>query len=271
MKTILVPTDFSVTAQMAAQYAAALAQAIQAQLTLVHTYHLPVEAEEIPGKSSPSSGHEGKHQKQMEIFLRELKEYTIPVKSFVVPGLAAEEIPNMAEALEADLIVMGTKPSRGLSRNLFGSITTAVISRSSVPVLVVPEGVVFKQPKTIVFASDFGKTPEPGSFQLLREVSNHFQATIQVLHVHHTELKEVADQYDFKLENALVAIKHSYELVTDEDAVHGIEQFLAETRPDWLVMIPYKYSLLDRIFHRSCTRYMALHASLPLLVLPGGR
>jgi nucleotide-binding universal stress UspA family protein len=77
----------------------------------------------------------------------------------------------------------------------------------------------------------------------------------------------VAAGRDTALENALEDLEHTYELVTDDDKVHGLEQYLAQTGPDWLVMLPHRYPVLSRIFHRSCTRYMALHASLPLLII----
>jgi nucleotide-binding universal stress UspA family protein len=128
--------------------------------------------------------------------------------------------------------------------------------------------VVFRQPKEIVLATDFQKVPDPNRFGVLGTLARQFGAAVRVVHVRGTQSAVVATGSDAALENALEHLEHTYELVTDEDKVHGLEQYLAETRPDWLVMLPHRYSVLGRLFHRSCTRYMALHASLPLLVLP---
>ncbi|MBW7889901.1 MAG: universal stress protein [Chitinophagaceae bacterium] len=44
----------------------------------------------------------------------------------------------MAEALEVDLIVMGTHGHTGLRRILIGSVAENVVRHSSIPVMVVP-------------------------------------------------------------------------------------------------------------------------------------
>ncbi len=272
MKTILVPTDFSVAAQMACQYAAALAQATRAQLVLLHTYHVPVGYPPISGKASRAHRLEKQQGKKLEVFRRELSEaYGIEAKMLVMPGLAAEQVPSLAQTLAADLVVMGTRRNGDPTRDLFGSVTTAVISRSAVPVLVVPQGVVFRQPKEIVLATDFQAVPDPNRFGVLGTLARQFGAAIRVVHVRSAQSAAVAAGTGAALENVLEDLEHTYELVTDEDKVHGLEQHLADTRPDWLVMLPHRYPVLSRIFHRSCTRHMALHASLPLLVLPGGQ
>jgi nucleotide-binding universal stress UspA family protein len=272
MKTILVPTDFSVAAQMASQYAAALARATRAQLVLLHTYHVPVSYQGVAGKALRGQRLEKQQGKKLEVFRRELSEaYGIEAKTLVMPGLAAEQVPSLAQALAADLVVMGTRRNGDPTRNLFGSVTTAVISRSVVPVLVVPQGVVFRQPKEIVLATDFQTVPGPDQFGVLGALARQFGAAIRVVHVRSAQPVAVAAGADRALESALEDLEHTYELVTDEDKVHGLEQYLAETRPDWLVMLPHRYPALSRLFHRSFTRHMALHASLPLLVLPGGK
>jgi nucleotide-binding universal stress UspA family protein len=150
-----------------------------------------------------------------------------------------------------------------------GSVTTAVLGRSTVPVLVVPQGVVFRQPKEIVLATDFQAGAATDRFGVLGTLARQFGAAIRVVHVRSTGTTPVAAGSEAAIENALEDLEHTYEVVTDDDKVHGLEQYLAETDPDWLVMLPHRYPVLSRIFHRSCTRYMALHATLPLLVLPG--
>jgi nucleotide-binding universal stress UspA family protein len=270
MKTILVPTDFSVAAQMACQYAAALARATRSQLVLLHTYHVPVSYGSVAGKTSRSARLEKQQGRKLEVFRRDLSEaYGIEAKMLVMPGLAAEQVPSLAEALAADLVVMGTRRNGDPTRSLLGSVTTGVISRSAVPVLVIPQGVVFRQPKEIVLATDFQTVPDPHAFGVLGTLTRQFRAAIRVVHVRSTKPDVVAAGSDSALENALEDLEHTYELVTDEDKVHGLEQYLAETGPDWLVMLPHRYPFLNRLFHRSFTRHMALHASLPLLVLPG--
>ena len=269
MLTILVPTDFSVAAQMASRYAADLARATRSQLILLHTYHPPVSYGSMRGKAPRSLRLEKQELKKLEIFSRDLAEaYEIETKAVVTPGLAAEEIPAMAKTLAADLVVMGTKRNSDPTRDFFGSVTTAVIGRSAVPVLVIPQGVVFKRPEEIVLATDLQAVAKTKGFALLNTLVRQLGAAVRVVHVRSTE-PAVTEGGDLILEDALGGLEHSYQLVTDRDKVHGMEQYLADTNPGWLVMLPHRYPFPSRLFHRSFTRYMALHASLPLLVLPG--
>jgi nucleotide-binding universal stress UspA family protein len=130
MKTILVPTDFSVAAQMACQYGAALARATRAQLVLLHTYHVPVSYPGASGKAVRGQRLEKQQGKKLEVFRRELAEsYGIEARSLVMPGLVAEQVPSLAQTLAADLVVMGTRRNGDPTRDLFGSVTTAVSSR----------------------------------------------------------------------------------------------------------------------------------------------
>ena len=53
MKTILVATDFSAAALNAANYAADMASTINADILLLHVYHIPVSYSEIPVVVTP--------------------------------------------------------------------------------------------------------------------------------------------------------------------------------------------------------------------------
>lgn len=56
---------------------------------------------------------------------------------FYVPGHAAEAIAELAQKEQFDLIVMGTHGHSSLGRLLLGSVTSGVLARCQVPVLLV--------------------------------------------------------------------------------------------------------------------------------------
>lgn len=55
-------------------------------------------------------------------------------------GRPSEEILAHAEAIDADLIVMGTRGANGHERQMLGSVSQDVITESSRPTLVIPIG-----------------------------------------------------------------------------------------------------------------------------------
>jgi nucleotide-binding universal stress UspA family protein len=64
----------------------------------------------------------------------------------VVGGPLQMVVKQVARELRADLIIMGTRGRRGLSRVLLGSHTEAVIKEAEIPVLVVNESLKHAQP-----------------------------------------------------------------------------------------------------------------------------
>lgn len=133
-KTILAPTDFSPASRAALAYASALAHQWDALLLIVHVEE-PVAAImlnenlESPLYPNPET--------------RQLLESVVPNDAQVryehrlALGIAAEEIPRLAEYEKVDLIVMGTHGRTGLTRLLMGSVAEAVVRRATCPVLTV--------------------------------------------------------------------------------------------------------------------------------------
>jgi nucleotide-binding universal stress UspA family protein len=61
----------------------------------------------------------------------------VPLDSVLRDGVAYEEINAVAEAMNADLIVIGTHGRRGLARALLGSVAENVIRTSTRPVVTI--------------------------------------------------------------------------------------------------------------------------------------
>jgi nucleotide-binding universal stress UspA family protein len=69
---------------------------------------------------------------------KRVKAAKVPVsRAWAISGSARDAIVEIARKRRCDLIVMGSHGRRGLSRLFLGSETQAVLSRVSVPVLVV--------------------------------------------------------------------------------------------------------------------------------------
>jgi nucleotide-binding universal stress UspA family protein len=138
---ILVPTDFSDTADAALAYALKLADQVGAAVRLVHVLEdaaalslysevyvpMPAEmrAEILAGirrqlaARSTASGHSN-------------------VTTEVLTGVAAKAIVEGATEQQCDLIVMGTHGRHGMAHMLMGSVAERVVRTAACPVLVVP-------------------------------------------------------------------------------------------------------------------------------------
>jgi nucleotide-binding universal stress UspA family protein len=139
---ILLATDGSEEAELAALRAVDLADATDSELHVVHVGVVPRFLESYPG----TLGYERRLYNQIEEESRQLlRELSWRVK--VVGGTVAGthlrmgavnlEIVALAKELQADLIVMGCRGHRGIRRAIVGSISDAVIRHAPCPVLVV--------------------------------------------------------------------------------------------------------------------------------------
>ena len=71
MKTILVPTDFSIAAENAVEYAIGFAKETNASIILFHSYHIPIPPTEVPIMMITSD----ELQKESESFLKKRQKH----------------------------------------------------------------------------------------------------------------------------------------------------------------------------------------------------
>jgi nucleotide-binding universal stress UspA family protein len=141
-RRILLATDGSEQAELAALKAVDLAETTDSELHVVHVGVVPRFLESDPG----TRGYDGKLYEQLEEESRELlRKQTWRVKvaggtvagSHLRMGAVDLEIVGLAKELGADLIIMGCRGHRGIRRAIEGSISDAVIRHAPCPVLVV--------------------------------------------------------------------------------------------------------------------------------------
>jgi nucleotide-binding universal stress UspA family protein len=139
---ILLATDGSEEAELAALRAVDLADATDSELHVVHVGVVPIFLKSYPG----TLGYERRLYEQIEEVSRELlRKQSLRVKAaggtvagtHLRMGEVALEIVALAEELQADLIVMGSRGLGGVRRALMGSVSDSVVRHAHCPVLVV--------------------------------------------------------------------------------------------------------------------------------------
>jgi nucleotide-binding universal stress UspA family protein len=144
VKTILVATDFSVTAGLALDRACELAAEHGAEVVLVHVLGpnpIPMAGPEV--MVLPPNLDEQLREASREALDRaiaEAKDRGVSVSGELETGPAALGVCSLAKRLDADLVVVGTRGNTGFKHLLLGSVAEAVVRESSVPVLTVHPG-----------------------------------------------------------------------------------------------------------------------------------
>ena len=140
---ILVPTDFSETADAALAYAKTLAERLGASLHLVHVfidpYLVAAYAPEVYTPPPPDARERLLAEVNDRLFERLDTEdaQRFHGTRAVTSGLTAPQITAYAAQHDIDLIVMGTHGRRGVAHLLLGSVAEHVVRTARCPVLTI--------------------------------------------------------------------------------------------------------------------------------------
>ncbi len=140
IRRIVCPTDFSVTARRAVDYAAEMARSFGAELVLLHVIpELNYPLRSFGMASSFPHLREELHTRAKES-LEQLAS-AIPggltIRTELRDGESHEQILECAKTEQADLIVIGTHGHTGIKHALLGSTAEKIVRLSTCPVLTV--------------------------------------------------------------------------------------------------------------------------------------
>jgi len=141
-RRILHPSDFSRASGTAFKKAVELAKSDRAELMLVHVMS-PIAPIAGEGYVSPkmyediAASSRAWAQKQLDRLLAKTKTAGVRAKSYVLEGVAHDQIARIARSRHADLIVMGTHGRSGLAKLFLGSVAGRVVAAAPCPVLTV--------------------------------------------------------------------------------------------------------------------------------------
>ena len=139
---ILVPTDFSPSADAALDAAIEMARKFGATVVLMHVYGIPSYA--YPGLEGQATSdyltaleHAAREALRDTLLARTRDGTDVPLATALYLGAPWEQILLAAQQHEAGLIVMGTHGRRGVAHALLGSVAEKVVRLAPIPVLTV--------------------------------------------------------------------------------------------------------------------------------------
>jgi len=155
-------------------------------------------------------------------------------------GPRVDTILAVAGQLQAGLIITGMKNSGKASRRLFGSTITGLMHRSSIPILIIPEGFNYRPLEAVAMGDDF--------------IYNRHALTLQALH---------------RIIETFLPRRFVYKHIARGDVSQALNDFIGEYGIDLFVMEPQYRTALARWFLRSYTHDMLFRIRIPLMILPG--
>lgn len=307
IRTILCPIDFSEYSRRAFDHAVVIARWYESTITLLHV--CPVAPVAAFGLESPPLGgavltpaNRERLTAAMARVVDAANAPSAPIEIVISQGTAtANEILKQANAMHADLLVIGTHGRSGFDRLVLGSVTEKVLRKAECPVLTVPRrapdavptaAVVFKRILCPVDFSDCSMHALNYATSLAQEADAH----LTVLHVMTYEMELTPD-----MSESLIAYGHlnaaDFRRACEEnsrerlraavsDTVRAyctVETMLAtgkpyreilrvaaEQRADLIVMGVQGRGVTDLMFFGSTTQHVVRQATCPVLTLRKG-
>lgn len=186
MIKVLVPFDFSETANFAFEFAISLAENYgNLEINLLHVVETPVAT----GMGTMGGGLDAIPDFENQVFFMELiktrkKQFEEIEKKFasssinlntnIVIGNVYRNIVDVIQEKNPDLVIMGSKGSSGLEEVIIGSNTEKVVRTAPCPVITVKSPTHVSTMKKVVFASDFRESDE--------EVANRIRRMQSLFH-----------------------------------------------------------------------------------------
>ncbi|MGS2740203.1 universal stress protein [Sinomicrobium sp. M5D2P17] len=276
MKRILVPTDFSVNAKNAIDYAIHLFKDEVCEFILLNTFgagnttNMMVLQASNPAYETALIRSQKELKGLFDILNSSGRNKNHSFDMVARYGHLAETVKDLVKEKNVEIIVMGTRGATGAKERWFGSNTVAVVeSVLNCPILAVPESTEIEIPKGIVFPSSFKNAYKRKDLSPLLELAGKHKCTVRILHIgDKEELDE--EQRDNKacLMVRLEGIKTFYHALTNIDTETAIHCF-TESREDidMIAFMNQKYSLFNTMLRKPVLKGLGHHTKVPLLVM----
>ncbi len=140
-KKILIPVDVGELRQRAFRLGVRLAQVNDAEIILLSVIHDTFPYPDIFSFHSPNQDYyRTVREKAMRILKGAVGQAPpgVRIDTMISRGSPAKVIVEVAEEVQADLIIMTTHNTRGLEHAILGSVTDKVLRTARCPVLVIP-------------------------------------------------------------------------------------------------------------------------------------
>lgn len=282
MKSVLIPTDFSDNALNALKYALELFKYESAEFYFLHAYEdeiyndeqllNQVTFEEVVDSVRTNSQNCLKSFLAVANTLSTNPKYTYHTISAY--NSLIDEADQIVTDKNTDLIVMGTRGKTNDRNITFGSHTLQVLKYVQCPVLVIPEHCHYKQPKHIVFPTNFMIPYKRRELKLLSEIAAPYRAIIDLLYISkHDKLSRRQKVNKAFIIEELPKNEVNFKVVDNKNLTNAIYIHMKENKSDLLVMVNTRHSFLENILFESASAVdkITLHIDVPFLALQNMR
>ena len=277
MKKILVPTDFSKSAQNAIDVASQIALQSNAQLVLLHVVEgAGGDSFNVEAQIDTSAGWEDKlftmrmiekGKKQLQSSLEALKEQGVRVKTELRMGTPFHGMRTIITEHNVDLVVMGTSGHSKMEEMIIGTNTEKVVRHARCPVLTVQRKPARVDFKNIVYATSMSEDEEVFS-KIIRRTQQLYDATIHLVRINtpgNFERDVVAKRELQAFAKKLQIKNFTVNVFNDLSEEEGIIYFADSINADMIAMATHGRTGFAYVLAGSIAEEVVSHAKRPVL------
>lgn len=275
-KTVVVPTDFSNNALVAAKYALRFAAQLDYDVHFLHAYQPFTSAFQNPRAIEQDKNKiRQEAEADMDNFVTGLgPDNSSKTSSSIAPGSLVDALSQFVQSHTVALIIMGTHGASGTKKNVLGSNTYDVAKSSLVPLLVVPEHVAAFSLNKAVFFTDY-QPSDKKTLQALQKVLSDRPIPCTLVHIVPHD-KEAPSQHQ-RLEEWQQQLKAEtgYELlysqiVQDRENLERVNLITDELAADLILLtLVGGRGFIEKLIHKSLARQIILDPKRPVLLVTG--
>ena len=271
MKKILVPCDFSDAAVQAFRFALDIAQRSDGEIILLSVLELPVmyDTNLMPALNFEETllkDIKAEAENNFKKIKTKWAKDGPKVSQVVEYGIISFTIVRVAQQVEADLIVVGTKGATGLKEFFVGSNTEKLVRTSNIPVIAVKKYVKVSTIKNVVFPIALGKGQEE-LLMRVKALQDFLQAKLHILFVNtpanfrqdketKQQMKDFAKRFMLK--------DFSLNVFNDVDQESGVMNFAHQIGADMIAMGTHGRRGLNHLMSGSIAEDVVNHVDCPI-------
>jgi len=297
IQQVVAATDFSEPAALGLAWAVRIARTHNANLTLVHALAPPMPVSDF---AAPPLHVDRELRESAERRLRTALEEAhldgVEAQAVLRDGTPSQAINELAEELDADLVVVGTRGLTGFRHLLLGSTAERIVQKSPAPVLSVhpSDGEPSESPRTILVPTDFSEDAEAALDVAWRALSPPAGAEahpggaprVVLLHVFHVPAEyrsygpagsffEFTEELSATLNERLAALAQPFRdegftvdwIIAEGTPAEVIVREAAERGVDLIAMGTHGRSGLAHLLLGSTAERVVQHAECPVLTV----
>lgn len=275
MKKILFPTDFSVAANNAFIHALEFAKIVQGELILLHSFELPVFDNQFFPENYAAI-YESVELSEFEMFKNEISKLRaiaeehhldkIKMSHRLKDGDLVTAIKESIKQDAIDYLVMGTSGVKGWESFFMGTNASSIITDAGIPVYCIPSNAPFQKIDTIGFTTRF-RPKDKKALQTVLQLAHKAKAKVKCLYVK-TSNSDISNATIAEWKEEYKSEPIDFFIIEDDDVQAIITDFIMYKEVDLLIMLPYKRSFFEGLFHISLTKKLATDFEIPILSIP---